>query len=219
MWMCSCVNLFLVLALASKGFLRVYSGSRLLQTNISKFQLFNQERCEEKSYCGFATCKSLLIYLDLFIYPFAYLFMKESPKTSGWMTVLLIPAIILQSVLLTNPTINATGHKTLASPVAPPKSCLVKASWSIHGIIVGIRQMKRPRTIIAADISFLLVGIFFKRRNLEKEMTIVIGRRAQKIAKYRNNYNFNKLFHIIKRMRWDTVKERENYLSFARQSN
>ena len=82
--------------------------------------------------------------------------------------VLLIPEIILQSVLLTSPTMKVTGQRILASPVSPPKSCLVEASGSIHGNIVGMRQMKRPRTIIAADVSFLLVGIFFKRRNLEK---------------------------------------------------
>ena len=82
--------------------------------------------------------------------------------------VLLIPAIILQSVLLTSPTMKVTGQRTLASPVPPPKSCLVEGSGSIHGNNVGMRQMKRPRTIIAADINFLLVGIFFKRRNLEK---------------------------------------------------
>ena len=82
--------------------------------------------------------------------------------------VLLIPEIILQSVLLTSPTMKVTGQRTLASPVSPSKSCLVEASGSIHGNIVGMRQMKRPRTIIAADVSFLLVGIFFKRRNLEK---------------------------------------------------
>ena len=82
--------------------------------------------------------------------------------------VLLIPSIILQSVLLTSPTMKVTGQRILASPVSPPKSCLVEASGCIHGNIVGMRQMKRPSTIIAADISFLLVGIFFKRRNLEK---------------------------------------------------
>lgn len=82
--------------------------------------------------------------------------------------VLLIPAIILQNVLLTSPTMKVTGQRILASPVSPPKSCLVAASGSIHGNTVGMRQIKRPKTIIAADVSFLLVGILFKRRNLEK---------------------------------------------------
>ena len=69
--------------------------------------------------------------------------------------------------LLTNPNIKAMGQKILASPVAPPRSCLVEALGSIHGNIVGMRQIKRPRTTKAADRSFLMVGIFFKKRNLK----------------------------------------------------
>ena len=69
--------------------------------------------------------------------------------------------------LLTNPNIKAMGQKILASPVAPPRSCLVEALGSIHGNIVGMRQIKRPRTTMAADRSFLVVGIFFKKRNLK----------------------------------------------------
>ena len=69
--------------------------------------------------------------------------------------------------LLTNPNIKAMGQKILASPVAPPRSCLVEAVGSIHGNIVGMRQIKRPRTTMAADRSFLVVGIFFKKKKPE----------------------------------------------------
>lgn len=59
---------------------------------------------------------------------------------------------------------NAKGHKTLPVPVAPPR-CLA-ALGSIREEKVGMREIKRPTTTATADRNFLLVGTFFKKRNL-----------------------------------------------------
>ena len=157
---------FWLATFASKGFLRVFQFP-LSSNHYFPIPVIQSGIVWGESYCGFAIFNSFIHYLVICICLFIYESVSKD-LSMDYNEVLLIPSIILQSVLLTSPTMKVTGQRILANPVAPPKSCLVEASGSIHGNIVGMRQMKRPRTIIAADISFLLVGIFFKRRNLEK---------------------------------------------------
>ena len=67
---------------------------------------------------------------------------------------------------LTNANIKQNGQRILPTPSAPPKSFDNVPSELIFGKIVGMRQIKSPNTIVKADMSFRLVGIFFRKANL-----------------------------------------------------